>query len=83
MMHYTNTNNPVDFPAPDYGMFTDAGNAMVHGIVAGAKYKNLTWPEVYEMLHTISGIKDYGEAMDTVVREAVYDACGFKSDFYI
>ena len=66
----------------DYGMFTDTGNAMVHGIVAGAKHKNLTWPEVYRMLCTISEIEGYGEATDTVVREAVYDALGFESSFY-
>jgi hypothetical protein len=24
----------------------------------------------------------FGEAMDTEVREAVYSACGFTSDFY-
>lgn len=66
----------------DYGMFTDAGNAMVHGIVAGAKYKNLTWPEVHHMLCTISEIEGYGEATDTAVREAVYDALGFESSFY-
>ena len=25
----------------------------------------------------------YREAMDTVVREMVYDACSFTSDFYV
>jgi hypothetical protein len=66
----------------DYAMFTDEGNAMIHGIVAGAKYKNLTWPEVYDMLETVSKIDGYGEATDTAVRECVYDALGFKMGFY-
>ena len=67
----------------NYGMFTDTGNALVHGIVMGAKYKNLTWAEVYDMLVTISKIDGYGESTDTMVREMVYDALGFESDFYI
>jgi len=60
----------------DYGMFTDAGNIMVGCIVAGAKTANLTWSQVYDMLHTISRIEEYGEATDTAVREVVYDAIG-------
>ena len=66
----------------DYGMFTEAGNMVVHGIVEGARLKKSTWPEVHQMLCTISEIKVYGEATDTVVREAVYDALRFKSPFY-
>ena len=67
----------------DYGMFTDKGNAMVHGIVVAAKYKGLSWGEVYDMLITISEIDGYGEATDTAVREMVYDALGVKTNFYI
>ncbi len=61
----------------DYGMFSDFGNAMVGEIVKGAKYKNLTWSEVYDMLQTISQIKGCEEATDTAVREAVYIEMGF------
>ena len=81
-MHSTNTDNPIDFP-PYYAMFTDAGNAMIHGIVEGAREQNLTWPEVYELLHTISEVNGFTEATDTAVRECVYDALGFKTPFYI
>lgn len=61
----------------DYAMFTDFGNSMVAEIVKGAKYKNLRWAEVYEMLNTISTIKGCEEATDTAVREAVYFAMGY------
>lgn len=66
----------------NYGMFSDAGNGMIHGIVVAARYKNLTWPQVREMLCTISEIEGYGEATDTDVRERVYDILGFESSFY-
>ncbi len=55
-----------------YGMFSDVGNAMVHGIVIVARYKNLKWSEVYDMLETISQIEGFAEATDTEVRECVY-----------
>ena len=64
-------------------MFSDFGNAMVGEIVKGAKYKNLTWREVHDMLCTISQIKGCEEATDTAVREAVYSAMGFNEDFYV
>jgi len=56
---------------------------MIHGIVEGAREQNLTWPEVYEILHTISEVNGYTEATDTAVRECVYDALGFETPFYI
>jgi hypothetical protein len=61
----------------EYGMYTAFGNAMVGEIVKAAKYKNLGWPEVRDMLETISEIKGCEEATDTAVREAVYIALGF------
>ena len=67
----------------DYGMFTDAGNEMIHGIVVGARYKNLNWREVQDMLYTVSQIDGYRESTDTEVREMVYDALGFDTDFYV
>jgi len=70
----------------DYGMFTDAGTIVVGSIVAGAKAANLTWGQVYDMLHTISKIDAYGEATDTAVREVVYDAIGAyerEEDFWV
>jgi hypothetical protein len=69
----------------DFGMFTERGNAAVGQLVALAKTAELTWPVTYNLLRVLadSNPDQYGEAMDTVVREMVYDALGFDSDFYI
>jgi len=66
-----------------FGMFTDAGNHAVHEIVKHALENKLAWLEVYQDLCHLSKVKAFGEATDTMVREMVYDACGFESDFYI
>ncbi len=60
-----------------YGMFTEAGNTIVDGIVKLARAKGLSWSDVYDMLCTVSNIQGFGEAMDTEVREAVYKALDF------
>jgi hypothetical protein len=69
----------------NYGMFTDAGNAKVAAIVEFAKANNAQWENVLPMLRNLADSypRLYGEAMDTVVRECVYDACNFTTDFYI
>jgi hypothetical protein len=67
----------------DYDMYTDAGNAMIHGIVTAARLRQSSWPEVYTMLHTVSQIEGFGEATDTAVRECVFDALGYKMGFYL
>ena len=43
------------------------------------------WPTVYKNLLDLanSDYNKYGEAMDTMVREIVYDALGFETEFYI
>ena len=68
-----------------YGMFSDAGNAAVHGIVLLAKVSGASWLEVFQALVNLgnSDHDKFGEATDTVVREMVYDAMGFTSNFYI
>ena len=67
-----------------YGMFSEVGNLAVHGIVVAAVTMNLTWPETYKCLNMLAKNDDskFGEAMDTDVRDAVYNTCGFTSDFY-
>jgi hypothetical protein len=57
-----------------YAMFTDLGNAMVHGIVVTAKTANLDWDEVLEVLEDIATLDGFEEATDTAVRECVYMA---------
>ena len=66
----------------DYGMFTELGNAAVHGVVVLARESRLTWPQTYRALHQLSEQKEFGEAMDTEVRECVYSALNFDTPFY-
>ena len=66
----------------DYGMFTELGNAAVHAVVVTARENRLTWPQTYRALHQLSEQKEFGEAMDTDVREYVYSALNFDTPFY-
>jgi hypothetical protein len=66
----------------DYGMFTELGNAAVHGVVVLARESRLTWPQTYRALSQLSEQKEFGEAMDTEVRECVYSALNFDTPFY-
>ena len=67
----------------NYGMFTADGNNRIHKIVEFAKDNRLDWQDAYKMLEALSNKEGFEEATDTVVREMVYDACDFTSDFYI
>jgi len=72
----------------DYAMYTELGNAGVHAVVIAAKAGNLTWKQVLNALRELSESNEevFGEAMDTAVRECVYDALGFGrkgQDFYV
>ncbi len=67
----------------DYAMFTPEGNAAVHGIVVMTKVTGCSWLETYQALVNLSDTKGFGEATDTAVREMVYDACGFNTNFYV
>ena len=68
-----------------FGMYSDEGNAKVAEIVEFAKANGAEWENVLPMLSNLaaSNPAKFGEAMDTVVREMVYDACAFTSDFYV
>ena len=49
-----------------------------------AKANGAEWENVLPMLRNLADSNPmYREAMDTVVREMVYDACAFTSDFYV
>lgn len=72
----------------NYGMFTDAGNSAVASIVQDAKKNGTPWSQVYYKLEelTKSDREKYGEAMDTEVRELVYNAIGAydrDEDFWV
>jgi hypothetical protein len=56
-----------------YGMFTDAGNAVVDSIVEMGRKHQLSWHTVHDMLEAISLEEAYEEARDTAVMEAVYE----------
>jgi hypothetical protein len=66
-----------------YGMYTEAGNQAVHAIFEQARINSLSWLEVYQELVNLADIEGFGEATDTMVREYVYSALGFGSDFYV
>ena len=66
-------------------MFTPEGNAAVAKLVEMAKTKGWDWPRTMSELYVLadSDAQLYGEATDTAVREAVYDACQFDTNFYV
>ncbi len=68
----------------DFAMFTPEGNAAVAKIVETAKKSGWDWPRTYSELCVLaySDAQLFGEATDTAVREMVYDACGFETNFY-
>ena len=67
-----------------FGMFTTEGNHAVSLIVEFAKANGAEWENVLPMLNNLALSNPmYREANDTVVREMVYDACSFTSDFYV
>ena len=69
---------------PDYAMYTDLGNHAVQGIVIAARVHNLTWAQTLQALRKLAEQDQFGEAMDTMVRECVYDALGFRDEpFYV
>jgi hypothetical protein len=61
-----------------YGMYSDEANMAVHGIVTTAKSQNLSWKQTFKALRDLADSNPdmFGEAMDTMVREMVYDAIG-------
>ena len=68
-----------------FGMFTDEGNYAIAFIVDYHIAHKNDWPTVYQTLRYLARHHPtkFGEATDTVVREMVYDACSFTSDFYV
>ena len=66
----------------DYAMFTELGNAAVHAVVVSARENKLTWPQTQRALSVLGEQAEFGEAMDTEVRECVYSALGFRTPFY-
>jgi len=70
-----------------FGMFSDAGNQAVAGIIEYHTYCKSPWALVQQNLRDLadSDYEKFGEAMDTAVREVVYEAIGAYDrgeDFY-
>ena len=69
---------------PDYAMYTDLGNAAVHALAERARAEKMNWSQTLQALRKLAEQDAFGEAMDTMVRECVYDALGFQDEpFYI
>ena len=69
-----------------YGMFSDEGNKAVQDIVQRGLLENRAWLEVYQDLVKLaeSNRDRFGEALDTVVRDIVYEALGrYNENFYV
>ena len=58
----------------NFGMFSEAGNALIQGVVFTAKANNLEWDQIVDVLYDIGTLAGFEEAADTVVREMVYEA---------
>ena len=74
-IEYNLTGNAV----PEYAMYTDLGDAGVHAIVIAARAQRLTWAQTVNALRELAESNEdvFGEAMDTAVRECVYNALEF------
>ena len=74
-IEYNLTGNAV----PEYAMYTDLGDAGVHAIVIAARAQRLTWAQTVNALRQLAESNEdvFGEAMDTAVRECVYNALEF------
>ena len=74
-----------------YGMFTQEGNTLVERIAqAGVKLaqtdgERVAWQFAHRELHKLASAEGFGEATDTMVREAVYGDIVKKEpvEFYI
>ena len=67
----------------DYGMFTPEGNSAVHGIVLLSRVHEESWLCTWQALVNLAREPEFAEATDTMVRETVYDACRFTTDFRV
>jgi|21_taG_2_1085346.scaffolds.fasta_scaffold46417_4 hypothetical protein len=73
-----------DIVSHDYGMFSTAGNDAVQGVVnaivnmSGNATEGELTDVTLRMLHSLSFIEAYSEAIDTVVRENVFSTINYK-----
>ena len=77
-------NETLEFKLKEYGMFSLNGNLLVQTLVETAKRNKFTWSQTIAVMCLIqqANFDEYGEIMDTAVREAVFDEVGFEENFY-
>ena len=63
---------------PEYGMFTEQGDYEIYRIVDLAKRARLTWHQVSGLLQQLSNTEGFEEAIDTVVRERVWEELKYE-----
>ena len=71
---------------PNYLMYTEAGDEDVDKIVQVALALNLSWADTLPLLRRLALMPKRGDALDTSVRECVYEAIGAdvrNEEFYI
>lgn len=59
-----------------YGMYTEAGNDAIEGVIMIARAANMNRDAVVELLWSVSEYEGYREASDTEVREIVLSELG-------
>jgi hypothetical protein len=72
-------------PTNDFAMFTDQGDLVAEKIVELRFAAGLTWAQTLKVMELMAKMKseEYGEILDTAVREEIYDRCEFTTDFYV
>ena len=63
---------------PEFGMFTEQGDYEIFRIVDLAKRARLTWSQVSGLLEQLSNTEGFEEAIDTVVRERVWEELKYE-----
>jgi hypothetical protein len=63
---------------PEFGMFTEQGDYEIFRIVDLAKRARLTWHQVSGLLEQLSNTEGFEEAIDTVVRERVWEELKYE-----
>lgn len=68
-----------------FAMYTKQGNEVAEKIVALSQAAGLDWTQTLSIMRFIASQNpdQYGELMDTAVREVIYDRCKFTTDFYV
>jgi enamine deaminase RidA (YjgF/YER057c/UK114 family) len=66
-------------------MYTDQGDQVAQKIVELSRAAGLDWTQTLSIMRFVADQKSdlCGELTDTAVREVVYDALNYSTDFYV